>query len=91
MAAGRIYTLQITGVSGGMVTAQFSSGDLEGAAWDATTGRLTFIRVLPKLRQEYTGYLLPYDGADSKWRMAGIFGDVEVGPQSGWYATLSRS
>ena len=92
LANGRIYTLQITEVSGSMVTAQLSSGDIEGATWDAATGKFTFSRVLPKLRQEFTGYLLHYDeGADLKWRIAGVFGDVKVGPQSGWYATLARS
>lgn len=91
LANGRIYTLNVTAVTGGRVTARLSSGEIERAAWDATTRRLTFIRVLRELRQEFTGYLLHYDSADPKWRMAGVFGDVEVGPQSGWYATLPRS
>lgn len=91
LANGRIYIFDITAVTGSRVTADLSSGDIEGAHWDVGNSSLTFIRVLPGLRQEFTGYLLHYSKADPKWRMAGVFGDVTVGPQSGWYATLPRS
>lgn len=91
MANGRIYTLTITAVSGSQVTATLTSGTIEDATWDAATGTLTFVRVLPHVKQRFTGYLLHFDDADTKWRMAGIFGDVAVGPQSGWYATQPRS
>lgn len=91
LANGRIYTLNITQVSGNKVTAELSSGDIEDATWDASAGKLTFIRILPQMKQEFVGYLLHYDEADPQWRMAGNFGEVDAGPQSGWYATLPRS
>lgn len=90
MANGRIFLLDITSVSGHNVTATLSSGTVVDATWEAAEGKLTFIRVTT-IKQLYTGYLLHYDDADPKWRMAGYFGDVRVGTQSGWYATLPRS
>ncbi len=96
MANGRIYTLNIRSVSGHEVNAEFSSGDIANARWDKDAGNsgvLTFTRVLsdPPLEQNFTGYLLRYDTTDPKWRMAGTFGNKELGhPESGWYATLER-
>lgn len=92
-ANGRIYMLDITDVSGSIVTATFSSGDIANATWNAP--RLEFTRVVrtsstSELRQQFSGYLSAWDDNDPKWRMAGVFGDVRDIPQAGWYATLPR-
>ncbi|MDH5547433.1 MAG: hypothetical protein OEZ43_17760 [Gammaproteobacteria bacterium] len=92
MAAGRIYKLTILKVEDGIVEGSINSGDFVDGRWDPTigTGLLTFKRVLPTLTQEYSGFLFPFDTRDPKYRIAGEFGDIAVGSQSGWYATRPR-
>ncbi len=89
MANGRIHYLDIHSVSGSQVTANLSSGSIANAKWDSTSGQLTFTRVTT-IKQEFRGYLMQFDRSDTFWRMAGVFGDVTVGEQAGWYATRPR-
>ncbi len=91
LANGRTFKLEINAVQGNQVDAEFSSGDVADAKWDPGSGKLVFTRVLPILKQEFTGYLLHFNATeDPMWRIAGTFGDVDVGEQSGWYATMPR-
>lgn len=97
LANGRIYELDITDVQGSQVTATLSSGLIQDAKWDdsasaSSLATLTFTRVLSNigLKQRFTGYFLHYSAKDPFWRLAGTYGDIEVGDQAGWYATLPR-
>ena len=89
MANGRIMLLDIHSVSGSQVNASLSSGSIVNAKWDGASGQLTFTRVT-SIKQEFRGYLMQFDRSDTFWRMAGVFGDVTVGEQAGWYATIPR-
>ena len=90
MANGRIYNFEITDVRGNRFAANFSSGDIVDGSWDADSCKINFYRVLPVLKQEFTGYLLSHDQRDRKWRMAGTFYQESLDVSSGWYATLDR-
>ena len=97
LANGRVYELEISGVQGGRVDATLSTGTVKEARWTGvanalTLAELSFKRVLPArgLTQQFTGYLLHYDETDPLWRLVGTFGDVDVGTQAGWYATLPK-
>jgi len=98
MANGRVYTLEITAVDSGDVTATLSSGMIRDARWDATTKQLTFTRVIPNvIEQAWSAHIFWNDPTDPLWRMAGTFQTVKnLSPHSvpkipsGWYATLPR-
>ena len=94
MANGRIHHLNITDVSGGIVTGEYNRLPIEAGYWDGKM--LTFYRVETRgiyLRQKFTGYLMQYVNPDYKWRIAGIFqaepDEHQIGP-GGWYATQPR-
>ena len=89
MANGRIFILTIQSVNGSDVQATFSSGSIGYAKWEPSSGKLTFTRIT-SITQEYRGYLMAYDNNDTYWRLAGVFGDVSVGEQAGWYATIPK-
>ena len=89
MANGRILLLDIHGVSGSRVDASLSSGQIVNAEWDESSGKLTFTRVT-SIKQDFRGYLMQFDPSDVHWRMAGVYGNVQVGEQTGWYATRPR-
>jgi len=92
IAAGRIYSLHIESVVGNAVTGKINSGNFTNGFWDNTAGigKLTFLRELPTITQEFTAYLFPYDSKDPKYRLAGTFGNISIGTESGWYATKPR-
>ncbi|MEM1181211.1 MAG: hypothetical protein AAGM22_22915 [Acidobacteriota bacterium] len=97
LANGRIYTLTISDVRGSRVEADMSSGRIQDAEWKDTASAsslatLTFTRVIDAtgLKQRYHAYLLHYDRNDPLWRLVGTYGNVTVGEQAGWYATLPR-
>lgn len=96
MANGRIHHLNLTAVSGGVVTGTYNDLPIEAGYWDGNM--LTFYRVetrIPSeiLRQKFVGYLMQYVNPDYKWRIAGVFqadpDRHDIGP-GGWYATLQR-
>lgn len=94
MANGRIHLLNIISVSGSTVTGEYNDLPIEEAEWDGKV--LKFIRHETRgidLRQKFTGHLMRYLKPDPKWRMAGVFQNVEeddpIGP-AGWYATRQR-
>ncbi|MEO1084705.1 MAG: hypothetical protein AAFY88_10735 [Acidobacteriota bacterium] len=97
LANGRVYELTISDVRGHRVAAAMSSGLIQDAEWRGSAtasslATLSFTRVLPSigLKQRFSGYLLHYDRNDPFWRLVGTFGDITVGDQAGWYATLPR-
>ena len=94
IANGRIYKLDITGVTGTRVSAFFSSGDFDSGSWNSSTEAFSFVRVLPSFKQKYEAYLMHADPKDPYWRMAGMFthysDNALNGTQSGWYATIPR-
>ena len=87
---GRIFELRITAINGSDVTASFSNAQIINAQYDRNRGLLTFTRVTT-IKQDYRGFLMQFDPADSYWRMASEFGEVPAGPQAGWYATLPHN
>ena len=97
LANGRVYELTISGLQGHRVDASMSSGIIQDAEWNdsataSTLATLSFTRVLASvgLKQRYSAYLLHFDPNDPFWRLVGTFGDIRVGDQAGWYATLPR-
>jgi hypothetical protein len=105
MANGRIASLDIISVSGSVVSGEYNGSMIYFGQWDASAHLLTFYRFIPdvgggkSLLQHFSGYLMAYDtgdGAETKWRMAGIFIGTSTapppnGPHAGWYATLPRT
>lgn len=89
MANGRIFLLTIHSVDGSEVVADIDSGSIGYAKWDSSSGKLLFTRVT-SITQRYTGYLLHFDDRETHWRLAGVFGDVQVGEEAGWYGTTPR-
>lgn len=87
MANGRIHFLDITSVSGDVVTGEYNGEAIEDSHWDAATQVLSFNRFIPdvgggrSLLQQFRGYLMHYDeGMETKWRMAGILIGTSTAP-----------
>ncbi|MEM9553675.1 MAG: hypothetical protein AAGC60_05400 [Acidobacteriota bacterium] len=97
LANGRVYRLTISGLHGHRVDASMSSGTIQDAEWNdsasaSTLATLSFTRVVANvgLKQIFSAYLLHFDPSDPFWRLVGTYGDINVGDQAGWYATLPR-
>ena len=90
MANGRIHHLNITDVSGGIVTGEYNRLPIEAGYWDGKM--LTFYRGKPYClfarNSRVTFYAICQP--DYKWRIAGVFqaepDEHQIGP-GGWYAT----
>ena len=97
LANGRVYTLTLSSVNGNQVDADLSSGTIQDAEWDdsasaSSLATLSFTRVVEAtgLKQRFSAYLLHSDANDPLWRLVGTYGDIRVGDQAGWYATLPK-
>ena len=97
LANGRVYDLDLFSVQGNRVEADMSSGAISDAEWTgfanaSTLAELSFTRYVQStgVKQRFTGFLLHYSKEDPLWRLVGTFGDLKVGTQAGWYATLPK-
>lgn len=91
LANGRLFTMDITAVSGNRFRANFTSGDIIDAGWNPDTGEIRFRRFIEgQLDQAYTGYLLHYSETDPLWRVVGTFYQDNLKATSGWYMTQPK-
>ena len=97
MANGRIYKMEIHGVSKGMVKGEINSGEFRDGYYDAASGAFDFTRVLPDgTPQFWSGFLMYHvknKPQDPAHRIAGVMTQLNLAPATrngGWYATLER-